>query len=121
MSTPNEHIAAGFETPDIGPPNVLPWHMEAARGCCAAVQYFGDGPEAVSAIIARHDAAQHQETVRLLEEVTNHLHELIKDEYDDPSVGIVGWNGEHELVAVARAHLAAIKQPAAPAQNADLR
>jgi hypothetical protein len=37
--------------------------------------------------------------------VTEELAELIKDEVDDPSVGIRGWTSLHESVASARALL----------------
>jgi len=105
-------------------PTVLPWHPIAARDCCNFAEHWYRGPaqtlppgtfgENMTAIIARHDphAAQPEETVRLLEEVTNELHALVKDESDDPSVGIVGWTSLKQLVADARHHLAAIKQPA---------
>lgn len=43
-----------------------------------------------------------------LRRVTDFLHELSKDEQDDPGVGITGWAEVHEAVENARAILARV-------------
>lgn len=51
----------------------------------------------------------HDALMAALEETTNQLHLLCKDEHDDPSVGIVGWNGLNQLCHDNRALLARAK------------
>lgn len=50
-----------------------------------------------------------QTLVTQLENVTNLLHEIAKDERDDSSVGIFGWSECHQAIAHAREIIATVK------------
>lgn len=80
--------------------------------------YVLEGNEEVARLpgIGRHDFERaerivqcvnlHDELATVLQRVTDHLHELTKDERDDPAVGVVGWDDANQAVAEARATLA---------------
>jgi hypothetical protein len=91
ITTPN------MKQESMNPP-VLPWHSAAAKEILDA-HLFGNGIQDAAAIIAAHDphAAQHQETVRLLEEALAYVAECAEQDYA----------GAPELRDEIRAHLAA--------------
>jgi hypothetical protein len=82
-------------------PTVLPWHKEAAQKISA--HHWKTGTMTVpeyAAIIAAHDP--HEETVRLLEEACEAIHE-IDDAFGEPLLDNIS------LRKAIRAHLTVIK------------
>ena len=62
-------------------------------------------PTSVTAEFARTLERENRQLRGLLSEAVEHLAELCKGEYDDPEVGIFGWNDCHRVVAEAQAVL----------------
>jgi hypothetical protein len=122
MNSPSQPHAAGqaAHTP-------TPWKDYRGKPISGGAEIWAKGERGTSFCVADTakvtDAAfiiracnSHAALVEALERVTGELHGLIKDEQDEPAVGITGWNSLHESVAAARAALALAKGTPTAAQ-----